>query len=268
MSKTVNYELIARSINYYKDLGYRQVEAPWLIHESASKHTKPTGSMEFVVNDGKSDTVLPASGEQSFIHMSMTGELEVGKYQTVTPCFRDDIPDELHQTQFIKNELIIVDPAADDLDNMVHDATKLFGELFREPIHVQQTDIGFDIEYNGMELGSYGYRTLPNGVPYIYGTGLAEPRTSILLAKQTPPTGYHTYNIPKSNYGTLDKVTEEYLELMDARLLESPVLELVELTDLIGAIAGYANARYNITLDELVKFSKMTSDSFKSGKRK
>jgi aspartyl-tRNA synthetase len=44
---------------------------------------------------------------------------------------------------------------------------------------VVKTDFGFDIELNGIELGSYGIRrNQENKLLWIHGTGLAEPRFS------------------------------------------------------------------------------------------
>lgn len=70
--------------------------------------------------------------------------------------------------------------------------------------------------------------------------------------------GYHTRKIPKGEIGEFSKITEEYQELEDANLQKDPVLELCELSDLIGAIEEYSLNKYNISLNELISFSNKT----------
>jgi hypothetical protein len=43
---------------------------------------------------------------------------------------------------------------------------------------IVKTEIGHDIELNGIEIGSYGWRQNQD-IIWAYGTGLAEPRFSI-----------------------------------------------------------------------------------------
>ena len=79
--------------------------------------------------------------------------------------------------------------------------------------------------------------------------------------------GYHTKKIKKGRYGEFSKVQEEWDELMDARLQDGKILELCELADLYGAISGYVEAKYNLTMDDIAKMSKMTSEAFEEGSR-
>lgn len=79
--------------------------------------------------------------------------------------------------------------------------------------------------------------------------------------------GYHKRTIKKGSYGYFSKVQEEWDELQDALEQEDRILELVELTDLIGAIEGYTLKKFNINLDDLVKFAKKTQSAFESGER-
>ena len=46
-------------------------------------------------------------------------------------------------------------------------------------IDIVKTEQGFDLEYNGIELGSYGIRSCEY-LDWIYATGLAEPRMSMV----------------------------------------------------------------------------------------
>ena len=46
----------------------------------------------------------------------------------------------------------------------------------------ERSDESYDIESNGIELGSYGIRQHEN-ITWVYGTGLAEPRLSIAIKR-------------------------------------------------------------------------------------
>lgn len=80
--------------------------------------------------------------------------------------------------------------------------------------------------------------------------------------------GYHLNPIPKGNLGHFSKIEEEYSEFRDAVIQSNPVLELVELTDLIGAIESYTKLKYNINLEQLIKMTRCTQSAFKEGHRK
>lgn len=79
--------------------------------------------------------------------------------------------------------------------------------------------------------------------------------------------GYHTREFKKGMYGEFSKVEEEWEELMDAREQKASILELCELSDLLGAMAGYVEKRYSLTLDDLILMSDMTRSAFREGKR-
>ena len=78
--------------------------------------------------------------------------------------------------------------------------------------------------------------------------------------------GYHAVEIPRGTYGEFSKIEEEFLELQDAVNQNNPVMMLCELTDLIGAIEGYAR-KWNITLDDLLRMKASTESAFKDGTR-
>lgn len=80
--------------------------------------------------------------------------------------------------------------------------------------------------------------------------------------------GYHKRKIKKGKVGEFSKIQEEFEELADAIEQENPVLQLVELTDILGAIDSYSKKMYNIGLSDLVKMTKCTQSSFKDGSRK
>lgn len=175
----INYKLIDDSINYYDTKGFRRVESPWTVTEAVSNITKPPDKKQEFSLPYK-NKVLVASGEQSFLYLYLKGFLPKGRFQTVTPCFRDDLFDFLHSKYFIKNELIDTGDTSDEnLLNVVNTSLGFF-RLYLPESKIVPTSDGFDIEWEGIELGSYGVRTC-DFLKWVYGTGVAEPRLSSLI---------------------------------------------------------------------------------------
>lgn len=79
--------------------------------------------------------------------------------------------------------------------------------------------------------------------------------------------GYHLLKIEKGVVGELSKIQEEFHELLDAHEQEDKILEICELSDLIGAIEEYSELKFNISLCDLIKFSNKTKEAFKDGER-
>lgn len=161
---------------HYSSLGYEEVEVPWLVSESSIEVTKPKHARTFKTWAGH----LVASGEQSFLEVR--NRLEGGKrYQCITPCFRDEpIQNEMHRTWFVKLELIRVlhegQMPSMQVEEIADQALSLFTQMVPGgDFRVVETEDGLDIELNGVEVGSYGYRE-DSGFRWIYGTGLAQPR--------------------------------------------------------------------------------------------
>ena len=90
----------------------------------------------------------------------------------------------------------------------------------------------------------------------------------IIITGKVVQYGYHRREIPKGELGEFSKIIEEYTELLDAHEQSNNVLEICELTDLIGAIKYYAKEKFNLSLDDLIVFSEATENAFKNGKRK
>jgi hypothetical protein len=127
------------------------------------------------------DNMLVASGEQSFLQLIAQGELKHGKYVCVTPCFRYEQPiTETHRLFFMKVELIIIRSSdRKQLRKMIDQVHDFMGQYIPGLRQVQIHDDQYDIlTKSGLELGSYGLRSHPLTGPWIYGTGLAEPRFS------------------------------------------------------------------------------------------
>jgi hypothetical protein len=79
--------------------------------------------------------------------------------------------------------------------------------------------------------------------------------------------GYHINNIRKGEFGHFSKINEEFEEFVDAYQQGNPVLELVELSDLIGAIEAYTLDHYDIELRDLIKMKNCTKSAFEEGIR-
>lgn len=205
---TIDYGVISSAIAHYADLGYQRIEVPWWVTADVANITKPTGvpdssNYKLSVN-GK---CLLASGEQAFLYLANKGQLPPGKYQTVTPCFRNEEYDAEHSKQFMKLELIVLlsedELASQDRVRVIaNDALGFFRGAsglgvfchtvstgVKDPLapaKTEQLDIVMTVptENNSIdvELGSYGARRT-SFATWIYGTGVAEPRFSKTLRR-------------------------------------------------------------------------------------
>ena len=174
----INYKIIDDSIRYYETKGFLRIESPWTVTPQISAITKPKDCIDYEIKHN--NKVLVASGEQSFLYLYVKSFLPTGKYQTVTPCFRDDSFDFTHTKYFIKNELIDTkDTSTSNLDQIISNCLTFFRRYLTDA-SVIKTEIGFDIEWRGYELGSYGIREC-EFLKWIYATGVAEPRLTRIL---------------------------------------------------------------------------------------
>lgn len=177
----INYQIIQDSIEYYELKGFKRIESPWTVTKAISDITKPTNGTDWTIKE--KNKVLVASGKQSFLYLYNKGFLPKGKFQTCTPCFRDEPFDSFHTKYFIKNELIITDITKYySLLDLVNDCKDFF-EKYLKKCHIIQTNTySYDILYKDIELGSYGIRQC-DFLTWIYGTGVAEPRLTRTLKK-------------------------------------------------------------------------------------
>jgi len=176
----INYGFLNDAIKMYERYGYHRISVPWLVSGEAIYATKPRENKSFETFDGH----LVGSGEQGFIQMAMDGQLKHDtRLMTVTPCFRDDRPDEWHFRQFMKVELCWAYPKKDShldcmLNAVITDAQFVFRYLGAKTTIVESAPGVLDlVDERGVELGSYGFRTL-GGFSWVFGTGIAEPRFS------------------------------------------------------------------------------------------
>lgn len=187
----INYELLGKAVDFYSARGYKNVDVPWIVSAEASASTKPAGAPDLRVSGyefGVEGDVLPASGEQGFVHRMLNGEFgDEEKLQTVTPCWRqEDHYSAYTRPYFMKLELFRKTSAGlfaeMALSDVLHDAFEFFAKTCksRSELAVVKTDIGRDILYRSCEIGSYGIRTYKQ-FTWVYGTGLALPRFTTLL---------------------------------------------------------------------------------------
>ena len=245
-----------------------------------------------------------ASGEQLFLYLFFQNKFEFKEdimYKVRTACYRprDNEPPfslpKFHKTEiFIRNNnnntLSELKKSADEL---VTNAKKAFaaGGLDSKKITtklVTDKEQGFcleeskgkceeiyqlDVMYEDkFELGSYGlreYTTDGKKLIWTYGTMLAEERFCAVKNYQDEyKQGYHLTEIPKGELGQPSKITEEYLEFMDAIKQNNKILALVELSDMIGAIESYLETNCEgITIKDVINMTRVTQRAFKNGKR-
>ena len=176
----INYKILSESVEFYEKCGFRYIETPWTVTKAVCEITKPKDAAHYeIVGKNK---VLVGSGEQSFLYLYLKGFLPLGSYQTITPCFRDEIFDITHTKYFIKNEVIVTDDVSETrLQEVIDDSFNFFANyLDASHLKIVKTEQGFDIEYKDIEIGSYGIRECEY-LKWIYGTGCAEPRFSNII---------------------------------------------------------------------------------------
>ena len=95
-----------------KGVGFERIETPWLVTEAVDGITRPADVQPYRVESKNKNLI--ASGEQGFLYLYLKEYLPKGKFQTVTPCFRNDSFDYTHTKYFwliitfsIDNRIII-----------------------------------------------------------------------------------------------------------------------------------------------------------------
>lgn len=183
----IDYLILHDSFQFYDANGFKRIESPWTVTKDVANITKPAKALDHEII-GK-NKVLVGSGEQSFLYLYLKNFLPPGKYQTITPCFRDEVFDYLHTKYFMKNELIVTDEVnTKQLEHVIQTAYKFFSNYFStDELCIVETSVGnnisYDINYKDVEIGSYGIRHC-KFLKWIYGTGVAEPRFSNLLKEK------------------------------------------------------------------------------------
>jgi hypothetical protein len=78
--------------------------------------------------------------------------------------------------------------------------------------------------------------------------------------------GYHKRKISKGIYGEISKVQEEIDEFCDAKDQNIKIMEMLELSDIYGALESVAES-YGLNMEDLQKMSNSTKNAFRTGKR-
>lgn len=80
--------------------------------------------------------------------------------------------------------------------------------------------------------------------------------------------GYHIKDIKKGVIGEISKIVEETEELQDAMSQGCKIMELLELSDIYGAMEAYLR-RYHphTTMEDIAKMSELTKRAFNDGSR-
>lgn len=165
----MDWMLLAHAIEFYKSLGYRYVDVPWIVPDATARMTFDGEGLACQAG------TLIGSAEQGFLAIDIApGDRLV----SCSPCFRNEpVIDELHHLWFMKVELYI---EGSHLDEVVDHAL----QFFKQHLDAYQVlcSHGWDIEAEGIELGSYGVRYVNDRI-WTYGTGLALPRLTIAMEK-------------------------------------------------------------------------------------
>lgn len=189
--KNIRWDLISAAVDFYTKEGFEYYELPW--HVSRETHSLISQKRAHETFDG----CLVGSAEQSFVQIMLDGNFPSVHGIGVTPCFRDDTPGKLHKREFMKVELFIggrrenFDIEGDGinfpqlwLDQVIRSAKFFFDSIDTQELKRVQTEDGWDMTSNGIEIGSYGVRRSPTHI-WVYGTGLAEPRWSTAQKEET-----------------------------------------------------------------------------------
>lgn len=157
-------------------MGYEPISVPYIVDLDIVKFTLPKDRVAWEHGDFG---YYVGSAEQSIYQMIKDGVELPNKMMAITPCQRDEVVDESHLEIFLKIELVSLDHKHTFI-NIMHDVLKYIHysglDYGHELTNVLQDDqISYDINLNGIEIGSYGCRTY-NDIVVHYGTGLALPR--------------------------------------------------------------------------------------------
>lgn len=179
----IDWQLLNNALYYFQNNGYKYIEVPWIVHESVVRLTLPKDHEPLEIKNRGS---LIGSAEQGFLSLVIENKLPLGKYVSCSPCFRNEpILDKYHQIQFMKVELyddenVNKDTIWDMIENVESFLIEYVHNIRRQDIVKKFVSFNeIDIELNGIEIGSYGVRSI-NGHNWIYGTGLALPRFSVV----------------------------------------------------------------------------------------
>lgn len=80
--------------------------------------------------------------------------------------------------------------------------------------------------------------------------------------------GYHLTPIMRGSLGGSSKIMEELLELIDAEQQGVRLMQLQELSDVVGAIQAYLKSNFpEFSMLDLITMAEVTRRAFESGQR-
>lgn len=179
----INAKLIYMAMDFYQDLGYELISVPYIVDKDIVDFTIPNDRNAH--NHGNFGYYV-GSAEQSIYQIIRNGGDLPKKCLAITPCCRDEsILDESHQEVFLKIELISFDLGYSHI-SIMNDVLKFIHYNGLDNGHelttvIQDDNMSYDINMNGVEIGSYGYRWFDD-ILVSYGTGLALPRFEYSLS--------------------------------------------------------------------------------------
>lgn len=195
----ISFQNIGKVIDFLvKKRGIRYIDTPWVI-PSYVKNLTYKGSDSNVLSTGLS---LVGSAEQGFIYLQLQDALENNYvYISCTPCFRNESEiSDTHRAYFMKAELFMPLPVTGigypflhikhpmpKIAFIVNTAKICLESIFGISLEAVKIDEwSYDLNLNGIEIGSYYYRNYTiedRTISYVCGTAIAEPRFSIALGK-------------------------------------------------------------------------------------
>ena len=189
MNNNIGLENIILAYEFWASNGFHSQSVPMSVDKDILLWTTPEDRQK-LFSDEHNDKYYVASAEQSFLQLEKEGKLAYHDLMPptclmgLTQCVRDEpVLDDTHFKSFVKLELFIYNGIPEDVLRLAK-KSQMFLEVWLglDNVRIIKTDNGLDIvaQVKGkeIELGSYGCRESPKGVSYVYGTGLAEPRTS------------------------------------------------------------------------------------------
>ena len=88
------------------------------------------------------------------------------------------------------------------------------------------------------------------------------------MLPKSSPAGYHLRDINKGEIGEVSKIVEEVEELLDAHEQGVKVMELLELSDIYGAMVRYLEKHHTgMTMKDIKKMHKVTRRAFDNKRR-
>lgn len=177
----LDWKLLTTALGWYETTGFRRIDLPWHARKEVADVTCPRPDLAYPLGD---IGILVGSAEQSFMQRQFDGDLPKAKWVSLTPCFRaEPVFDELHLPYFMKVELYSNADKQKGLDLEFAKQARFFMMLHgASKVDIVKTDIGYDLEIGGVEVGSYSTRS-HGGHTWTCGTGLAEPRFTTAVAR-------------------------------------------------------------------------------------